>query len=321
MVKSTPVSPWGSKKAQRELKERAIESVLFFAAFSAVGTTAAILYILLEESFRFFQQVPLWDFLTDTRWTPLFEDKHYGISSLLSGTLVTTVVALCVAIPLGSIIAIFLSEFAKPKTREIIKPILELLAAVPTVVYGYFALLAVTPLLQVSIDFAVSKMPQFVQDNYSGVPGFNMLSAGLVMGIRTIPLIASISEDAMRAVPVALREGSYAMGSTRFQTAIRVVLPAAMSGISSAYILGISRTLGETMIVSIAAGLQPTLTLNPLESAATVTAYIVQVSQGDLPVGSIEYSTIFAAGLTLVLLTLLFNVAGYFLNKRYRESY
>jgi phosphate transport system permease protein len=322
MAQSTPrSSSWGSKKAQRELKERAIESVLFFAAFSAVGTTVAILYILLEESIRFFQQVPLWDFLTDTRWTPLFEDKHYGILSLLSGTFVTTVVALTVAIPLGTIIAIFLSEFAKPQAREVIKPILELLAAVPTVVYGYFALLAVTPVLQFIADSIVSKMPQSVQDVYPGISGFNMLSAGLVMGIMIIPLIASISEDAMRAVPVALREGSYAMGGTRFQTALRVVLPAAMSGISSAYILGISRAVGETMIVAIAAGLQPIMTLNPLDSAATVTAYIVQVCQGDLPFGSLEYSTIFAAGLTLVIGTLLLNIAGYFLNKRYRESY
>lgn len=322
MARSNSLSnSWGSKKAQRELKERAIESILFLAAFSAVGTTAAILYILVEESIRFFQQVPLWDFLTDTRWTPLFEDKHYGIMSLLSGTFVTTAVALSVAIPLGTIIAIFLSEFAQPKAREIIKPILELLAAVPTVVYGYFALLAITPVLQFLLDGLVSKMPQAVQDVYPGVPGFNMLSAGLVMGIMIIPLIASISEDAMRAVPVSLREGSYAMGSTRFQTAVRVVLPAAMSGISSAYILGISRAVGETMIVAIAAGLQPILTLNPLDSAATVTAYIVQVCQGDLPFGSLEYSTIFAAGLTLVLGTLLLNIAGYFLNKRYRESY
>jgi phosphate transport system permease protein len=290
----------------RGLRERGIEALLFLAALSSVATTLAIFAILVYESSIFFQHVSLVEFLTDTQWTPLFADAHYGILPLVSGTLVTTVVALLVAIPIGTITAIFLSEFANPRLREIAKPCLELLAGVPTVVYGYFALLFVTPLLQ-------SILPE--------LPGFNMLSAGIVIGIMIIPFISSISEDAMRAVPVHLREGSYAMGATRLQTALRVVIPAAISGISSAYILGISRAVGETMIVAIAAGLQPNLTWNPMDQAATITAYIVQVSLGDLPHDSIGYQTIFAAGLTLVLITLVFNILGHFLSKRYREIY
>jgi phosphate transport system permease protein len=236
----------------------------------------------------------------------LFADAHYGILPLVSGTLVTTAVALAVALPLGTISAIYLSEFATPRLREIVKPCLELLAGVPTVVYGYFALLFVTPLLQKVIP---------------DLPGFNMLSAGIVIGIMIIPFISSISEDAMRAVPVSLREGSYAMGATRLQTAVRVVFPSAISGITAAYILGISRAVGETMVVAIAAGLQANLTWNPMEPAATIAAYIVQVSLGDLPHGSLEYQTIFAAGLTLVLMTLVLNIVGHFLSKRYREIY
>jgi phosphate transport system permease protein len=295
-----------SRKLVRDLQERAIESVLFLAALSSVATTVAILGILFYESIRFFQKVSLWEFLTDTQWTPLFDDKHYGILPLVSGTLVTTLVALLVAVPLGTIIAIYLSEFASPIVREIVKPALELLAGIPTVVYGYFALLFLTPLLQIILP---------------DLPGFSMLSAGLVIGIMIIPYVSSLSEDAMRAVPAHLREGSYAMGATRLQTGLRVVLPASISGISAAYILGISRAIGETMIVAIAAGGQPNLTLNPMEPAATMTAYIVSVSLGDLPHGSLEYQTIFAVGLTLVLMTLVFNIIGHFLTKRYREIY
>ncbi len=295
-----------SRKLARDLQERAIESVLFLAALSSVATTIAILGILVYESIIFFQKVSLWEFLTDTQWTPLFDDKHYGILPLVAGTLVTTLVALLVAVPLGTIIAIYLSEFALPIVREIVKPALELLAGIPTVVYGYFALLFLTPLLQVILP---------------DLPGFNMLSAGLVIGIMIIPYVSSLSEDAMRTVPAHLREASYAMGATRFQTALRVILPASISGISAAYILGISRAIGETMIVAIAAGGQPNLTLNPMEPAATMTAYIVSVSLGDLPHGSLEYQTIFAVGLTLVLMTLVFNIIGYFLIKRYREIY
>jgi phosphate transport system permease protein len=219
---------------------------------------------------------------------------------------VTSGVALVVAIPLGTIVAIYLSEFASSQLREIVKPALELLAAIPTVVYGYFALLYVTPWLQ-------KIFPQ--------LPGFNMLSAGLVMGLMIIPFVSSLSEDAMRAVPVGLREGSYAMGATKLQTALKVVFPAAISGISSSYILGASRAVGETMIVAIAAGLQPNLTWNPFSQAATITSYIVQVSLGDVPHGTLEYQTIFAAGLTLVLMTLVLNIFGHFLAKRYREIY
>lgn len=290
----------------RQIKEKVIEFILFLAACSSVATTIAILYILFKESWSFFQQVPIWDFLTGTKWTPLFVNPQYGVLPLLSGTITSSVVALVVAIPLGTIAAIYLSEFASSRVREIAKPALELLAAIPTVVYGYFALLYVTPWLQ-------SIFPK--------LPGFNILSAGLVMGLMILPFISSISEDAMSAVPVGLREGSYAMGATKLETAIKVVFPAAISGISSSYILGTSRAVGETMIVAIAAGLRPNLTWNPFEQAATITAYIVQVSLGDLPHGSLAYQTIFAAGLTLVLMTLLLNIVGHFLAKKYREIY
>jgi len=295
-----------ARRQLRHLKERIIEFLLFVAASVSVATTIGIVVILVKESFVFFQQVSLWDFLTDTQWTPLFSDAHYGILPLLSGTLVSSMVALMVAIPLGTIIAIYLSEFAPFSVREVAKPFLEMLGGIPTIVYGYFALLFVTPLLQ---------------KIFPGLPGFNLLSAGLVMGIMIIPYVSSVSEDAMRAVPMSLREGSYAMGATRFQTAIKVVTPAAFSGIAAAYILGISRAVGETMILAVAAGMQPNLTWNPMEPAATITAFIVQVALGDLPHGSIGYQTIFAAGLTLALITLLFNVVGHLLRKRFRQAY
>jgi phosphate transport system permease protein len=288
------------------VRERLIELVLFAAALASVFTTVGIVYILVKESVLFFQHVPLGDFLTDRQWTPLFDDAHFGILVLLSGTLTSSAVALAVAIPLGTIIAVYLSEFAPHQIREAVKPVLEMLGGVPTIVYGYFALLFLTPLLQ-----------RFIP----GLPGFNLLSAGIMMGIMIIPYVSSISEDAMRAVPMSLREGSYAAGATRLQTALRVVVPAAISGIASAYILGISRAVGETMILAVAAGMQPNLTFNPLEPAATITAYIVQVALGDLPHGSVGYQTIFAAGLTLMLFTLACNVAGHVLRKRFREAY
>ena len=295
-----------AKKKTRHVRERIIEGLLFLAASVSVVVTVGIVLILLSESYQFFQHVSLKDFLTDNQWTPLFDDAHYGITVLLSGTLVSSFVALAVAIPLGTVIAIYLSEFAPFAVREIAKPFLELLGGVPTIVYGYFALLYVTPALQTF---------------FPGLPGFNLLSAGLVMGIMIIPYVSSVSEDAMRSVPMAMREGSYAMGATRFQTAVRVVTPAAFSGIAAAYILGISRAVGETMIVAVAAGMQPNLTWNPAEPAATITAYIVQVALGDLPHGSIGYQTIFAAGLTLMLLTLFFNVVGHIMKRRYRQVY
>ena len=295
-----------AKRHSRHVKERILESILFLCALFSVFVTMSIVWVLLSESIAFFEHVPLWDFLTDTQWTPLFDDAHYGIAVLLSGTLVSSLVALAVAIPLGTIIAIYLSEFAPFSVREVAKPFLELLGGVPTVVYGYFALLYVTPALQYF-------MPE--------LPGFNLLSAGLVMGVMIIPYVSSVSEDAMRSVPMSMREGSYAMGATRFQTAVRVVTPAALSGIAAAYILGISRAVGETMILAVAAGMQPNLTWNPLEPAATITAFIVQVALGDLPHGSIGYQTIFAAGLTLMLLTLMFNILGHVLKRRFRQAY
>ncbi len=291
---------------RRHIKERIIESILFLAALFSVFITFAIVYMLVSESMVFFEHVSLREFLTDTQWTPLFDDAHYGILPLVSGTVVSSLVALAVALPLGTIIAIYLSEFAPFAVREIAKPFLELLGGIPTVVYGYFALLYVTPLLQ-----------YFFPD----LPGFSLLSAGLVMGIMIIPYVSSMTEDAMRSVPMHLREGSYATGATRFQTAVKVVVPASMSGIAAAYILGISRAVGETMVVTIAAGMQPNLTWNPTEPAATITTYIVQVSLGDLPHGSIGYQTIFAAGLTLLLITLIFNILGHLLRKYYREVY
>jgi phosphate transport system permease protein len=288
------------------MRERAVEFLLFLAALSSVAITLGIVGVLVYESLAFFGHVSLWDFLTDTQWTPLFDDAHYGILPLMAGTLVTTAIALVVAIPIGTITAIYLSEYATHRMREIIKPALELLSAVPTVVYGYFALLFITPLLQ-------KVLPD--------LPGFNMLSAGLVIGIMIIPYVSSLSEDAIRAVPMHLREGSYAMGATRLQTALRVVVPGAISGIAAAYILGISRALGETMVVAIAAGMQPNLTWDPKEPAETITAYIVQVSLGDLPHGTLAYQTIFAAGLTLLVMTLVFNIAGYYLRQRFRQAY
>ena len=300
------ISPRLAKNVRRNIKERIIEFILLLAALSAVATTLSIVGVLLYESLSFFKTVSLVDFFTDTQWTPLFEDAHYGILPLVSGTLTTSAVALAVAIPIGTIAAIYLSEFASHKTREIVKPILELLVGVPTIVFGYFALLFLTPILQ---------------KIFPELPGFNMLSAGIVMGIMIVPYIASVAEDAMRAVPMAMREGSYAMGATRFQTAVRVVTPAAISGIIAAYILGISRAVGETMVVAVAAGQQPIVSFNPMESAATITAYIVQVAMGDLPHGSVGYQSIFAAGLVLLVMTLCLNIIGHLIRKKYREHY
>ena len=293
-------------RRSRMWREKAIEFVLFLAALSSVATTTGIVVILVGESLPFFAAIPLKAIFFDTQWTPLFDDAHYGIAVLLSGTLVSSAVALAVAIPLGTIIALYLSEFASFRVREIAKPVLELLSGVPTIIFGYFALLVVTPLLQIV---------------FPGLPGFSLLSAGLVMGIMIIPYVASVSEDAMRAVPMNLREGSYAMGATRFQTAVRVVTPAAFSGIVAAYILGVSRAVGETMILAVAAGMQPNLTWNPAEPAATITSYIVQVALGDLPHGSIGYQTIFVAGLSLFIITLVFNMLGFWLRRKYRQVY
>ncbi len=306
MTETPVVSDRLAKNAMRNLSERIIEGLLFCAAAVSVLTTVGIVYVLVSESIQFFQNVSIVDFLTDTQWTPLFDDAHFGIMVLISGTLVSSAVALAVAIPMGTVIAIYLSEFANGRVREVAKPILELLGGIPTIVFGYFALLIVTPLLQRLI-------PE--------LPGFSLLSAGLVMGVMIVPYVASLSEDAMRAVPMSLREGSYAMGATRLHTALHVVVPAAFSGLAASYILGISRAVGETMILAVAAGMQPNLTWNPMEPAATITSYIVQVALGDLPHGSIGYQTIFAAGLTLLLITLMFNILGQWLRRKFRENY
>lgn len=291
---------------KRKIKETAIEAILFLCALFSVFITLSIVFILSYESFGFFREVSLKEFFTGTQWTPLFAEPKFGILPLIMGTLLTTGIALSVALPLGLLVAVYLSEFAPHKLREIIKPVLELLAAVPTVVYGYFALLLLTPILQ-----------RFIPD----LSGFNALSPGIIMGIMIIPYVSSVSEDAMIAVPMHIREGSYAMGATKFQTAFKVIIPSAFSGIAAAFIIGIARAIGETMVVAIAAGGMPNLTANPLEPVQTLTAYIVQVSLGDAPHGTVEYKTIFAAGITLFFMTLGFNILGFWLRKRMREVY
>tara|TARA_Y100001935_G_C17284714_1_gene499649 strand:+ start:817 stop:1767 length:951 start_codon:yes stop_codon:yes gene_type:complete len=293
-------------RLKRNFAERVVELFLFLAATSSVLVTFGIITILVVESIPFFSQVSIWDFVTGTVWTPLFANPQFGILPLLMGTFLTTVIALLLAIPVGTLIAILMNEYLPARISEILKPLLELLAGVPTVVYGYFALLFVTPLLQKIIP---------------GLGGFNVLSAGLVIGIMIVPYISSLSEDAMRSVPKDLREASYALGATRAQTSLKVIVPAAFSGLTSAYILGISRAFGETMVVAIAAGMQPNLTLNPTEPAATITAFIVQVSLGDLPHGSIGYQSIYVAGLSLLVLTMIFNLLGFALRRKFREAY
>ena len=294
------------KKRLSRIKERAIEGLLLFSALSSIFITLGIVFILFFEALGFFKDVPLWEFLTGTQWTPLFAQPKFGILPLVTGTLLVTGIAVLVSLPVGLIVAIYLSEYAPFKVKEVAKPILELLAAVPTVVYGYFALLFLTPILQ-----------KFI----SNLSGFNALSPGIIMGIMIIPYVSSVSEDSMKAVPMHIREGSYAMGATKFQTAFKVIIPAAFSGIAAAFIIGISRAIGETMVVAIAAGMMPNLTLNPIEPIQTLTAYIVGVSLGDVPHGTIEYKTIFAAGITLFLMTLLLNILGFWFRKRIREVY
>lgn len=306
-IKSDILSPRNPHYRARMRRDKLAAGGLFAIALSAIAITAAIAVILLRESFAFFEQVSIVDFLTDTVWTPLFYAPRYGIMPLLSGTLLSSAVAIMFAVPIGLIVAVYLSEFAPIRVRETVKPILELLVSVPTVVFGYFALFFVTPLLQ--------------QTLFPNLPSFNILSAGIVIGIMIIPYISSLSEDAMRAVPMALREGSLALGANRVQTAFKVVFPAAASGIIAAIILAVSRAVGETMVVAIAAGQQPNLTIDPTEQAATITAYIVQVAMGDLPHGSIGYQSIFAAGLTLFIITMGFNILAAILRHKFREVY
>ncbi|MEN8138536.1 MAG: phosphate ABC transporter permease subunit PstC [Bacteroidota bacterium] len=289
-----------------KVREQIIEQLLRLSAAITILTTIGIILVLAIEAFSFFSEVSIVEFLTDPEWTPLFTNKHFGIMPLLVGTLLTTFIAIAVALPIGLTVAIYLSEYAPKGFRKTLKPLLELLAAVPTVVYGFFALMVVTPILQ-----------QFIP----GMSGFSALSAGIVMGIMIIPFISSLSEDALNAVPKALREAAYGMGSTRLQTAFRVAVPAASSGIVVSIILAISRAVGETMIVAIAAGQQPRLTLDPTVPIETITAYIVQVSLGDVPHGSLEYKTIFAAGITLFVFTLMLNTVSFWIRKKYQQKY
>jgi phosphate transport system permease protein len=290
----------------KRLREKIIEQLLAMCAMVTILTTIGILYVLVSEAYAFFSEVSIIDFLTDTQWTPLFADKHFGILPLLSGTLLTSLIAISVALPTGLIIAIYLNEYASKRFKTVIKPILEILASVPTVVYGFFALTVVTP---------------FFQMIYPEMSGFNSLSAGFVMGIMIIPYVSSLSDDAISAVPRYIREGSLALGANRLQTAFKVILPSASSGIIVSAILAISRAIGETMIVAIAAGQQPRLTLNPLVPIETITTYIVKVSLGDVAHDSLEYRTIFAAGITLFVFTFLLNNISYYLNKKLEKKY
>ncbi|GHA39480.1 phosphate transport system permease protein [Salinimicrobium marinum] len=290
----------------RRIKEMVIEKALLSSALITIAVTVGIILVLSIEAIAFFSEVSIIDFFTDTQWTPLFADKHFGILPLLSGTLLTSFIAIAFAVPVGLSISIYISEYAPKSFRRTVKPALELLAAVPTVVYGFFALTVVTPFLQSFIP---------------GLSGFNALSAGLVMGIMIIPFISSLSEDALHAVPHSLREAAYGMGSTKLQNAFKVMVPAASSGIIVSIILAISRAIGETMIVAIAAGQQPRLTLDPTVPVETITAYIVQVSLGDVQHGSLEYRTIFAAGITLFVFTFLLNTISYRIRKRFQEKY
>ena len=294
----TTESPTVARKMDRlyappALSERLIRAFLWFCAALSIGTTLGIIGVLFEETRAFFAQVPFSSFFGDTQWTPLFAEKHFGIWPLVGGTLLTTAIAMAVALPFGLTAAIYLSEFASATVRKWLKPALEILAGVPTVVYGYFALTMVTPVLQALLP---------------DLAAFNVLSAGLMMGIMILPVVASLSEDAIFAVPSSLREGALALGATKLSTVFRVVLPSAFSGIGAATILGVSRAIGETMIVAIAAGQQARLSLDPREGMQTMTAYIVQVSMGDTPTGTIEFHTIFAVGMMLFCMTMVLNL-------------
>jgi phosphate transport system permease protein len=287
-------------------KERAIEYALGACALISVLTTLGIAAVLVIESIPFFQSVPFTEFFGDTRWTPQFAEKHFGIWALLSGTLLITVISAVVALPVGLASAIFISEYAADWVRKILKPGLELLAGVPTVVYGYFALTFVTPLLQTFVP---------------GLGVYNALSAGIVVGIMVIPMVASLSEDALQAVPDSLARAAYALGATKYETVVRVNVPAAFGGIMASFILAISRAIGETMIVTLAAGASPRTTLDPTEAIQTMTAFIVQVSKGDTPQGTIQYQSIFAVGLVLFLITLAMNIFANRITRRYQEKY
>ncbi|MGQ9622383.1 MAG: phosphate ABC transporter permease subunit PstC [Candidatus Caldatribacteriaceae bacterium] len=306
MPEDTPFEKQATSLKKSHLQEKIVKQIFFIFSLVSIFTTLGIIFILFFQSVGFFRKVSIVEFLTSTQWTPLFYEKHFGILPLLSGTILITIIAILVAAPLGILTALFLSEYAHPQMRRLVKPILEILAGIPTVVYGYFALLFVTPLLR-----------RFIPS----ISGFNALSPGIVMGIMILPLVASLSEDAMQAVPLDLREGGYALGATKFEVAIQIVLPAAFSGITASLVLAISRAVGETMLVTIAAGQMPQLTFNPLVPIETMTAFIAQISMGDTPTGSLEYQTIFAVGLVLFIFTFLLNVLARKLKERFRERY
>ena len=292
---------------RKVLPERVITVIMVLCTVMSILTTAGIVFVLLFQGLRFFGEVSFIEFITGTRWTPLFSSQHYGVLALVSGTFLVAILSMVVALPLGLLSAIFLSEYAPEKVRQVVKPVMEVLAGVPTVVYGYFALLFVTPILQ-SI--------------WGDIPVFNALSASIVMGIMILPMVASLSEDAMRAVPRSLREAAYGLGATKLEVATQVVVPAALSGIVAAFILAISRAVGETMIVTIAAGQTPNFTLNPFASIQTMTAYIVQVSFGDATqTGTLHNQSIFAVGLLLFVITLMMNLLSQYVVRRFREVY
>jgi phosphate transport system permease protein len=298
--------PGGEPRRARRTFEAVIEWGLFACALLSIGTTIGIIAILTIETAGFLREVSITEFLFGTEWTPLFAVPRFGVLPLVMGTLLVSCIAMLVALPMGLLSAVYLSEYAGPTLRRVVKPVLEILAGVPTVVYGYFALLFVTPLLQ-----------RFIPE----LAGFNALGPGIVMGIMILPLVSSLSEDAMRGVPRGLREGSYALGATKMQTSLRVVVPAAFSGITAAFILAVSRAIGETMIVAIAAGQQPRMTFDPTKPVETMTAYIVQISLGDTPQGTLEYRTIFAVGMLLFIGTFGLNLVSAWLRERYREEY
>jgi len=294
-------------QSQKRLGERIIEGTLFSSAFITITFTLSIIFVLISGAYSFFNEISIIDFLTDTEWTPNFTEKHYGIWPLLTGTILITIISVIIAVPMGVTIAIYLSLYAPFKLKQWVKPALEVLAAVPTVVYGYFALTIVTPFLQ-------SLFPDVIDAN-------NALSAGIVMGMMILPMVSSLSEDALNAVPDKLKEASFGMGATNFQTAFRVVVPAAASGIIVSVILAISRAIGETMIVTIAAGTQPSMSFNPLKEIATITSYMLSTSKSDVEVGDIAYFAVFAAGATLFLFTFLLNIISNVIKKKYQEKY
>ena len=293
-------------KGSRNLKEGVIGALLFACAAASTLVTAGVVLVLLRETITFFTEVPIVDFLTDTRWEPMFQEKHFGVLPLLAGSVMVAGGAGIIALPVGLMTAIFLSEYSGSRLRRMLKPVLEILAGIPTVVYGYFALTFVTPVLRI-----------FLPETEI----FNAASASIVVGIMIIPTVSSLSEDALRAVPSALREGAYGLGATKLEVSTRVVVPAALSGVIASFILAISRAIGETMAVTIAAGNLPNMTLNPFESIQTMTAYIVQVSLGDTPQGTIVYRTLFAVAMTLFLITLAMNVLSQWVLSRFREEY